>query len=97
MIAKICEYCKCEFEAHANKARYCSKQCHNMAMRREAHFFHEAYAARLGVTVEELMKMAKRGEIRFGQPSLRPHRRWKTYKEIQAYNRAHPLQTGWRY
>lgn len=94
---RICEYCRCEFNTKSRKARYCSRACMGMAVRKAAFKHHEAMAARLGVTVEELMKMAKRGEIRFGQPSKRPHRRWKTYKEIQAYNRAHPLQTGWRY
>ena len=91
---KICEWCKCEFNAKRAAARFCSRKCDGMA-RRKATFEHrEAKAKALGITVEELARMARRQKrgIHWKRDMKRP----KTYREIRAANRKHPIVAGWR-
>ena len=96
---KICEWCKCEFEAKHGKARYCSGECAAMARRKRNFEKREAKAKELGITVDELGKLIKRGRmgLRPAQPNKYKYtHRPKTYREIQAENRRRPLVSGWR-
>ena len=139
---KICEWCKCEFETTHGKARYCSNECAAMANQKHCFLRREAQAKELGVTIEEVESLTRRGllkyafeakrlgipieEVRrlknaeryaktkalaaaagmgikeyikiFGSASKRryPKRRPKTYAEIRAANRKHPIAAGWR-
>ena len=141
-MTKICEYCKCEYNTWKSKTRYCSPQCYRMANRKLLFLRREAQAKELGVTIEEVESLTRRGLIktaleakrlglpieeavrrkyearyaetkalaadagmgvkayikRFGMARERwdRKRRPKTYSEICAYNKAHPLVDGWR-
>ena len=97
-MTKICEWCKCEFETKHGKARYCSNECAGMAHRKRCFLKREAKAKELGVTIEELEKMIKRGRVGITNYPKRQKfpKRPKTYKEIVAWNREHPLVEGWR-
>ena len=57
----------------------------------------EARAKELGITVDELIRRSKR--VRVGLRDIQQKRyghRPKSYREIVAYNKAHPLVEGWR-
>ena len=95
----ICQYCKREFSDTHTVRRYCSKKCAGIAKSKRNQELREAKAKELGITVEELGKLIKRGRmgLRPAQPNHYKYtKRPKTYKEIQAYNKAHPLVEGWR-
>ena len=97
---KICEWCKCEFETKHGKARYCSGECAAMARRKRNFEKREARAAELGITVDELLKRShsRKNHIKIdpGRHYTSKMKRPKTYAEICAYNKAHPLVDGWR-
>lgn len=98
-MTKICKYCKCEFETKHGEVRFCSVQCAGMARRKRNFEKREARAKELGITVDELVKMTKRGRmgLRPAQPNHYKYtKRPKTYREIRTYNKAHPLVAGWR-
>lgn len=100
-MTKICEWCKCEFETKSHKnVRYCSGECAAMARRKLNFEKREARAAELGITVEELLKRSRSRKNRIKIDPCRSYtskmKRPKTYKQIQAYNKAHPLVEGWR-
>lgn len=143
-MTKICEWCKCEFDTgrKGKKPRYCSGECARMALRKDCFLKREAWAKELGVTIEEVESLTRRGLIKYaleakrlGIPiknavSLRESpryaetkalaaaagmsikkyikcfgmarkrrdlkRRPKTYAEIRAANRKHPIASGWR-
>ena len=141
-MTKICEWCKCEFETKHGKARFCSNECSAMAHRKHCFLRSEAQANELGVTIEEVERLTRRGLIkhaleakRLGIPieeeirrkraesyaktkalaaaagmGIKAYiacygtarkrrdlkRRPKTYAEIRAHNKAHPLVSGWR-
>jgi len=99
-MTKICEWheCRREFETtHGKKVRFCSKACAGAALRKLNQEKREARARELGITVEELIKRTKRGRIglRDSQPKRYGHRP-KSYREIVAANRKHPIAAGWR-
>ena len=97
-MTKIYEMCGGKFETtHGKKVRFCSKACAGAALRKLNQEKREARARELGITVEELIKRTKRGRIglRYSQPKRYGHRP-KSYREIVAYNKAHPLVAGWR-
>lgn len=141
-MTKICEWCKCEFEAKHGKARYCSAECAAMAHRKHCFLRREAQAKELGITIEEVESLTRRGFIKYALEAKRlgipieearrrksaaryaetkalaaaagmsineyiksfgmarkrrdPNRRPKTYAEILAANRKHPIAAGWR-
>lgn len=96
-MTKIFQYCKCEFSDTHTVRRYCSKKCSGMAKSKRNQELREAKAKELGITVDELVKMTKRGRmgLRPAQPNKYKHRP-KTYNQIQAENRRRPIVGGWR-
>ena len=95
-MTKICEYCTCEFKPHHSKSRYCSHECASMARRKLTFEKYEAEAARLGITIDALKKRIRRGRQAILMAKKPKPKIPKTYAEIKAYNRAHPIVTGWR-
>ena len=97
-MTKICEYCKCVFDTTRRDARYCSIQCSGMALRKRNFLKREARARELGITVEELIRRIKRGRVglRDSMPKRYKIKRPKSYAEIRAANRRHPIAAGWR-
>ena len=99
-MTKICEWCKREFEARYSKGKqtkFCSHECACMAKRKLNQEKREARAKELGITVDELIRRSKRGRVglRDSQPKRYGHRP-KSYREIVAANRKHPVAVGWR-
>ena len=101
-MTKICQYCKCEFESgrRGRPPKFCSRECANMHARKRNFEKREARAKELGITVEELLKRSRslknRIKIDPGRHYTSKMKRPKTYREIRAYNKAHPLVEGWR-
>ena len=97
-MTKICEMCWAQFETTHKEVRFCSKECAGMAHRKLNQEKREAKAKELGVTLEELAKMMRRGRVGLSnQPKHYKYKnRPKTYKQIRAANRAHPIVAGWR-
>ena len=62
---KICEWCKCEFETKHGETRFCSHECATMAHRKHCFLKREAWAKELGVTIEEVESMTRRGLIKY--------------------------------
>ena len=141
-MTKICEWCKCEFETKHGKSRFCSNECAAMAHRKHCFLKREAQAKELGITIEEVERLTRRGLVKYAFEAKRlglpiekaksladaqryakikalaaaagmsikkyiksfgtarkrrdPNRRPKTYAEIRAANRKHPIAAGWR-
>ena len=95
----ICQYCKREFSDTHTVRRYCSKKCAGIATSKRNQELRETKAKELGIKVDELGKLIKRGRMGL-RPSQPKHykytKRPKTYREIQAENRRRPLVAGWR-
>ena len=90
---KICEWCKCEFTARPRQ-KFCSRRCTDMAQRKRNHERREARAKALGITVEELVNLSYRNKVRINPCRTRSGP--KSYREIKAANRRHPIAAGWR-
>lgn len=95
-MTKLCEYCKCEFKARHSKSRYCSPECASMAFRKRTFEKHEAEAARLGITIDELKKRIRRGRQAILMAKKPKPKKPKTYAEIKRDNRARKIAVGWR-
>lgn len=97
---KSCAWCHRKFETRKKTTRFCSTECAGLARREIWKEKRKAKAEELGVTVEELAAMIRSGK-RVGMTNHPKHNRAygkcpKTYKEIQAYNKAHQIADGWR-
>lgn len=95
---KKCRFCGREFNSGYRAALYCSPVCAGAARTRVAKERNAAYAAKIGLTPEQLER-----EIKYGHISKRaiaagaPHRKApKTYREIQYENRQRRVVGGWR-
>ncbi len=95
-MTKTCKWCKCEFEAEHVRVRYCSPECARMALRKqhfEANQKVKEECKRLGITYKEYWAShaaKRRPAFKPGKPAP------KSYAEIAAANRRHPLADGWR-
>ena len=70
-MTKICEYCKCEFEAKKKSVKFCSGECAAMAHRKHCFLRREAQAKELGVTIEEVESLTRRGLIKYALEAKR--------------------------
>lgn len=96
-MTKICQYCKTPFKPgdHGGARKFCSRDCWRMHRRKVNHEKREAKAKELGVSIDELQKMVRRGDVslRFTKLHIKQP---KTYAQIRRENRRRVITAGWR-
>ena len=102
MRTKECEFCHNPFEIKSKHphTRFCSKACMGLARHISTIKKHEEKAKAMGIPVEELRRLVKRGRVcEFrgrGNLLLRWKPKPKTYAQIKAENRKRGVVAGWR-
>lgn len=94
-MTKICQYCKCEYEAGYSRQKYCSHECNGMALRKATFERHAALAEELGIPYEELVRTRRKLGLALAN-RRNGGKHPKSYVQIRAANRRAPLVAGWR-